>query len=238
MNFTLRRNPPHLLELTAAKNLRSSPEGPCLPDAAAETQFMQRLHFCTAAELKPLFMIMGGFMDGHCQRAYAILRAYPQLDASHDLFFREYYEGRAVREIVELYHQRGQTITLVGHSWGGDAAVHAVAKRTMARVERLLTLDPVSRKPLPKTAPQNVGHWMNVYVDYRLVRHMQRSNFVARVGGPWEETPGAHHNVGMPGDVNHDEAVRMFAEFWKLHGTAIMDESAPVPTCTSSSSSA
>lgn len=203
MNYSYLRNPPRLVEKLG---FGGSP----LPDAATERHFLNRLHTCADEDLLDMTMVVGGFRDGLMAHAYAICRDFPEeFRASQDIYYREHPEGKAVRELVELYRHRGRKVTLIGHSWGADAAVHAVARKTAATVDLLVTLDPVSRKRAPATAPGNVRRWVNVHLPYNAVTPWNWSNFVARIGGPWEAVPAAHVNIVSPPEIQHSDAVSL-----------------------------
>lgn len=219
MNYTYTRNPWRLVEqlgFTGADIAPSqyTPDEWCLASAAAERRFMSKLHTLSAEDLRTLVVVVGGFMDGRLGHAYGICRRYPpELREVHDVYFREHPEGAAVRELVELYRHRGKRVVLIGHSWGADAAVHAVTRKTAAKVDLLVTLDPVSRKMAPAKALHNVGHWHNVHLDYRVAPYLDSSNMVARVGGPWERVAVANENIPCPLDLNHADAAAMFDRF-------------------------
>ena len=203
MNYAWQRNPHELLRLAGL------PHPTC---AVEEARFVAALADMQPAELGTLAMVVGGFLDGISGHAHAVALNYPQvlreLPTPHRVFFRQHQEGAAVRHLVELFAARGQQVLLIGHSWGGDAAVNAVARRTDAPIALLGTLDPVSRKGPPAVTPPSVRYWLNVYVDYRTASWCERSNIIARIGGPWEAVPAAHRNI--PSQVIHHDALGLF----------------------------
>lgn len=217
MNFARARNPERLLTLLVPEHLQSvsfsEADGPVLPSAAAEAEFMRVLHTLRAEELRPLLVIVGGFMDARHGNAYNILhRLSPAFKDCHDVFYREHPEATGVRELVELYAARGKPVTLIGHSWGADACVHGVACKTTARIDRLITLDPVSRKGAPARCPDPVLHWRNIFLDYHRATWVNASNNVARIGGPWEAVPGAHENILATPGIAHNNGVALAFE--------------------------
>lgn len=216
MNYARARNPQHLLQriFTDPQKylLAAGAEGLHLTDRKTEALFIRQLHTLSHADLQPLIIVVGGFKDGLQGHAYRIIQNFPlAVHETHDIYYREHYEGRQVRELVELYRHRGLAVSLIGHSWGGDAVVHAVAMRTAATIDMLMTLDPVSRKPIPQHTLANVRHWVNVYVDYTKVSTLHSSNIVARIGGPWELVPAATVNLLAPGSINHENTLGLFA---------------------------
>lgn len=226
MNYLYQRNPERLVRKLgfvpdAAPTPKPAPS-PVFPhglpaaatpleSAQLEQDFMVALHGLDEEHLGELVVVMGGFMDGSLANGYAICATYPQsLRQLHDVFYREHPEGNAVRELVELYRHRGKRVVLIGHSWGGDAVVHAVARKTRALIHLLVTLDPVSRKKAPAKPLDNVQHWLNVYVDYTTATWANSSNLTARIGGPWQFVRAAHENVCC--SHNHDAAHAMFRD--------------------------
>lgn len=205
MNYTYLRNPSRLVAHLGFGNMP-------LQNANTERNFLKRLHTCDDAALQDMVMVVGGFQDGRLGHAYAICQGFSEdFRTTHDVYYREHPEGIAVRELVELYKHRGRKVTLIGHSWGADAAVHAVARKTSATIDLLVTLDPVSRKHAPAVAPKNVRHWVNVYLRYAVAKTWNCSNMVARIGGPWEAVPVAHVNVPSPPEMVHHDAAGMWA---------------------------
>lgn len=215
MNYTRARNPEHLLILLEPDGLISGhlvpgPDGLTLPSPAAESRFMAALHSLRAKDLRPLLIIVGGFMDAKHGNAYTILRRLsPEFKAKHDIYYREHPESASVREVVELYAGCDKPITLLGHSWGADAVVNGVACKTAARIDLLITLDPVSRKGAPECCPKSVVHWRNIYLDYNCVTWLNSSNNVARIGGPWEAVACAHENSLAPHEIAHNNGVAL-----------------------------
>lgn len=205
MNFTFQRNPQRLVEwadMTAIEN------------RTQERAFLEKLDAIDAAMLRPLVLVVGGFMDQVLANSYAVSKYYPaDLRAIHDVWFREHYEGRAMRSLVEWYGARGKPVALIGHSWGGDAVVNAVARKVSVPIRELVTLDPVSRKGPPRQKIPNVAHWLNIHVDYNITPLFDIPNIVARIGGPWEAVAAADCNSSCPAGMTHAWALTMFTRF-------------------------
>ena len=138
MNFTFQRNPERLLDLCGLSPIR---------DRRQEKLFMEKAAALDARDLRPLVLVIGGFLDQILGNSYAVSARYPaDLRAKHDVWFREHYESRKMRDIVNIYASKGHSVALIGHSWGGDAAVNLVARKLNAPIDLLISLDPVSRK--------------------------------------------------------------------------------------------
>ena len=104
-------------------------------------------------------------------------------------------------------------MALIGHSWGGDAAVNLVARKLDAPIDLLISLDPVSRKGAPRRKLPNVRHWLNIHIDYSRSTWFDIPNLVARIGGPWEAAETADANVSCPPDMTHAWAWGMFERY-------------------------
>jgi pimeloyl-ACP methyl ester carboxylesterase len=107
-------------------------------------------------------------------------------------------------------------LIIVGWSNGGDTAYN-LAKR-MARVDALITLDPVSRLTsahwLPFvgkfTKPPEVRFWFHAFTKSSGVNKLNTGNIFARAGGPWNDQPGADVNVMVRG--NHGDTLAMLTK--------------------------
>lgn len=142
MNFFFQRNPRHLVEQAGMLGVYGPEE---------EKIFLSRVEAMDAALLRPLVLVVGGSWIRVLANSYAVSEQYPaDLAARHDVWFREYYEARFMRNLVHFYAKRGKPVAIIGHSWGGDAAVNAVSRKVPDAIELLVTLDPVSRKGPPR----------------------------------------------------------------------------------------
>lgn len=205
MNFTFQRNPERLLDLCGLSPIR---------DRRQEKLFMEKAAALEAQDLRPLVLVIGGFLDQVLGNSYAVSARYPaDLRARHDVWFREHYESRKMRDIVNIYASKGHSVALIGHSWGGDAAVNLVARKLDAPIDLLISLDPVSRKGAPRRKIPNVRHWLNIHIDYSQSTWLDIPNLVARIGGPWEAAENADVNVSCPPDMTHAWAWGMFERY-------------------------
>ena len=147
MNFTFQRNPERLLDLCGLSPIR---------DRRQEKLFMEKAAALDARDLRPLVLVIGGFLDQILGNSYAVSARYPaDLRARHDVWFREHYESRKMRDIVNIYASKGHSVALIGHSWGGDAAVNLVARKLNAPIDLLISLDLVARIGGPWEAAEN-----------------------------------------------------------------------------------
>ena len=205
MNFTFQRNPQRLLELCGLSAVRNRRE---------ERHFLEKARTLDAGAFRPLVLVVGGFSDQFLGNSYAVSARYPaDLRAKHDVWFREHYEGRKMRALVKFYAAKGKPIVLIGHSWGGDAVVNAVARKTGVPIELLISLDPVSRKGPPRAKLPNVRRWLNIHIDYGQSTWLDIPNLVPRIGGPWEGVKAADVNIACPPDMTHAWAWGMFERY-------------------------
>lgn len=203
MNFSFQRNPAPLISYYGIPPIRTSKQ---------EKHFLSLLGETPTRRLHPLLLVVGGFLDQMLGNSYAV-SAHLAKKLEYDVFFREHYEAKSMCSLVRLYASHGFPITLVGHSWGGDAAVNAVARQVDSTIALLITLDPVSRKGPPRRKLINVGQWINIYVDYSITPWWDIPNLVARIGGPWEAVDVADSNIVCPLDLMHAHAWGMFSRF-------------------------
>jgi len=79
------------------------------------------------------------------------------------------------------------TITLIGHSYGGDTA-NDIADSTSHQIETMVTLDAVSWFDGDGSKPDNVENWINVVAEDATYTW---ADFVADIGGQWGTESGA-----------------------------------------------
>ena len=142
-----------------------------------------------------------------------------------DTCYATHASAKQVTNLVKRWHQAGQKICLVGHSWGAKT-IFEVAKQVAPkiRIKLLVTLDPVSRRLFRRQLkrPDNVHYWFNVHVDYKQAS-MEYSNVIARLGGYWGHCDHADNNIKLSrdkkeacaengGEITHANAERMFLE--------------------------
>ena len=182
--------------------------------------------------IKPLVVFMGGAADSLTKVLFEVAKDYEEKHHKYqDVYYRSHDAGATVVKLVEAYHASGRKVAVIGHSWGGAAAVHDVAMKTAAKIDILATLDPVERtrgKPLAK--PPGVSRFINVYINYEKAESFNVNNIIARAGGPWENVPCADENhdfiagKGIPprkGIPDHAWADEMFSDLVKIHVEAL-----------------
>lgn len=203
MNFNFQRNPARLLSYCGMSLIKTKRQ---------EKQFLALLDEVSTELFHPLVLVVGGFLDQVLGNSYAV-SANLAKKTEYDVFFREHYETKSMCSLVEFYASHGLSIILIGHSWGGDAAVNGVARRLDSPITLLITLDPVSHKGPPRRKLVNVQKWINIYVDYSITPWWNIPNLVARIGGPWEVVAVADNNISCPVELMHAHAWRMFSCF-------------------------
>ncbi|MEV8519293.1 alpha/beta fold hydrolase [Dyella marensis] len=121
-----------------------------------------------------------------------------------------YYSWKDLDGIVKdinntAKHAPGDPINLIGHSWGGDTAA-AAALEACGKVDLLITIDPVSRfnSRALQALSSSVGTWIDV--NARGGSRFQRDNFIAGLGGGWNERPnGLAHSYIEDHTSSHGE---------------------------------
>ena len=223
MNYAYLRNPPRLLHRLTGVLGSSAERVAC---RKTERCFMDRLHQMPAGALRPLFLVVGGFMDSVRGHAYAICRNCPP-DVAHrcDLFYRHYTEPGDIQELLALYNRKGLPTILIGHSWGADTAINLVILKQAMPVDLLVSLDLVSRKRQPQASCPSIRHWINIYINYNQATWFNITNIVARIGGPWGAVAVAHENIPCPKDFPHSAAEPMFRTFALNNVRTLLDHS-------------
>lgn len=216
--------------VTRAKSLVGAPKTQLksLKDVAAETI---DVHWIGGAGDKTRFLGVGP--TGIMARA---LSQFSEKCSSNRYWGYEDVDTIVAHIIASHRGTSGQTkIVLVGHSWGGDAAVEVTnrLKGFGIVVEKLITLDPVSHfRFLP---PKNQKEWINVYqrqsvLDYftavpllgpllaafcgwigTATGRVTKADFIATLGGQWGYEYGADQNIES--DAGHESASTML---WQL----------------------
>lgn len=74
-------------------------------------------------------------------------------------------------DIIVNAYNKGMYVAVIGHSWGGDTALHEVAEKMPNKATKyirlLATLDPVGRiDGPPSVKPSTVEYYVNVHVTY------------------------------------------------------------------------
>lgn len=163
-----------------------------------------------AREVRPLALktrhiaLVGGFFDRTVGRI--VWGAYNEmkdvaLSIGSGLEVR-YFTFDQGKELAEWIRERGGDVTVIGHSYGADTAA-SVVTRPGNRVKTLITLDPVGRTFRPDfgAVRANAGEWFN----YNAVggSSFRFPNFVAGVGGAWNEGPLGHATVFQNVSLDH-----------------------------------
>ncbi len=181
-----------------------------------EAVFLRRLRNVPPSGLNPLFLVMGGFMDGLKGYARGIAENLPHDLASRcDVFYREHDEARCARDIIKLYARQGKKMILAGHSWGASSLVLDAVAHERVPVALLVTLDPVDWRNPPAALP-HVARWVNIYVNYAEAPWADKGNMAARIGRAWEALPCA--------DVNRVYSVRKHSRALDMFREGALDE--------------
>lgn len=152
----------------------------------------------------------------------------------------EYYPWDKYTESINyiqnhLKNYPNSPIVLVGHSYGGDTA-YVVARSLGAKVQLLVTLDPVGKSGIDnkkdcssdypsssnrrtqsqieceqakkqRSKPSNVVNWVNIWVT----NAGTGSDVIAQIGEPWNKQKNADQDIPLA-NVPHSEALKMYIE--------------------------
>jgi pimeloyl-ACP methyl ester carboxylesterase len=217
VHFSKERNPQRLLDVCGIKKPTSH---------AQEQFFLETLRMHSPSELKTLFLVVGGFLDGTCGYAYEIVQAAPDLVQSQcDIFYREYDEGSSVRELLQMYAKAGKKIILVGHNWGGQCLLEEGVMQDNAPVDLLVTLDPAGYAK-PREAPSTLKRWINIYIEYSNAP-LDISAMMGRVVLPWGNMPLASENTASVIAL-YNKPLAMFQNYAQDAVLALLKKPAPV----------
>ena len=168
---------------------------------------------------KALILFVGGALDHRYKPLFGGVFQPYQLRHSHrqDVHYALHSERKSMLKMIRHWQDYGQSVCLVGHSWGCqsilDVAHHVAQKKS---IELLVTLDPVSRKFINQRGkkPVSVRRWLNVYIDAKQSR-LERSNIIAMLGGRWDYRENADKNICLEHqygeEVTHAKARLLFA---------------------------
>ena len=174
---------------------------------------MEKAAALDARDLRPLVLVIGGFLDQILGNSYAVSARYPaDLRARHDVWFREHYESRKMRDIVNIYASKA--IPWPSSGTAGAGTRRSTSSPANSRAHRSAH-QPRSRiaQGTPRRRLPNVRHWLNIHIDYSQSTWFDIPNLVARIGGPWEAAENADVNVSCPPDMTHAWAWGMFERY-------------------------
>jgi len=111
-------------------------------------------------------------------------------------------------EIEDFINKQSKNdkIILIGHSYGGDTAENVAHDITDRKIDKLITLDPVSFWDFSGSKPENVNNWYNVIAEDD---QYTWNDFIADVGGQWGKESGTAFNYVCPTDHNNPYAMLM-----------------------------
>lgn len=184
---------------------------------------------CPHAGKKDLVIFVGGFMDGIFCCMLKLAKDYYKLNPHQDIWYVSYDSSKQLHKIIKSYNKAGKKIILAGHSWGGDAAAHLLNKNQAIHVDMLATLDPVSKKG-PPSKTNNMGEWVNLFVDYSISR-AHHANVLAKISGPWGNVANADVNISQQewGELAQQAAQKQLSQlhhsdvYWMLFCKKLRD---------------
>lgn len=189
---------------SVGENILISPKQFTIPNNSIETY-------------QPLVMFVGGAMDSSSKALLnGVFNTYNKLNETRqDIGYGTYRAVRTITELALHWRLKGQKVVLVGHSYGGDAAmdVTRVLSNRGETIDLVVTLDPVSRTgpTFSQVKPTGLKRWLNVYVPYKYYRSVnddflntetghsllyktKLANSIAMIGGAWGRCLYADYN--------------------------------------------
>ena len=168
---------------------------------------------------KSLIIFVGGALDHHYKPLFEGVYLPYHLRYSHrqNTVYALHSERKRILKTVKHWQDHGQSVCLVGHSWGCQTILDVAHKiEDVHSIALLVTLDPVSRKFINqrRKKPSSVKQWINVYIDAKQ-SPFERSNLIALLGGRWNYRHNADKNIHLQQlqgeEVTHAKARLMFA---------------------------
>ena len=146
---------------------------------------------------------VGGAADGWSRVVKSLYESHkesPYVGDDDTEYFKHWERGKLADWIQK--HQDAH-ITVIGHSWGAAAAARVVAQGNA--VDKLVTVDPVSRRWRRRDALGNVAKHAGVWHNYDSVsrKWYRLPNIISRLGGRWNDAPEAFANEHTRVDLDH-----------------------------------
>lgn len=153
---------------------------------------------------------IGGFGDKGFPGPTNIVGNFSASRGAPESHYFGHSQSRAAVSFISSYAENnpGESITIWGHSWGGNTAYKIVRKLGAlgVNVDRLITLDGVSRFA-PTSRPSTLGVWVNIDAD---PSNQNFSDFVAGLGNDWGDNRGVHLLADtITVDTNHENVTTM-----------------------------
>lgn len=149
------------------------------------------------AEVRPVYKVFigGGGDDWISGIVKSYCTEYIAANPSYHCKYFSWTDGGGAAEYVRRLPAASH-ITVVGHSYGGDAACFALTTRP---IDVLITIDPVSYLRLPWTFIRSMAKvWLNVRSEPSW-SHFTKDDVIASVGHRYPRPPAP----GQPGAPNY-----------------------------------
>ena len=154
-----------------------------------------------------IFIWVGGALDGYTR----LLARYVPATLPERHHYVHWYQHRRLRQLMHRYP--AAQLVLIGHSYGATTAAQLVAQGH--QVALLITIDPVGRRPIAMAqVAKYCQHWLN----FRAADTRNNfANWVARLGGWWQQKPQAHAHQHIDIQADHalivSEVMPLFTQF-------------------------
>lgn len=153
--------------------------------------------------------IGGGGDDWISEIVKNYYQRYRRLNPEYQCSYFSWTDGRDAGEFVRTL-PTGAHVTIVGHSYGGDAACFALTTRP---VNVLITIDPVSYIRVPWTfIRQMAAMWLNVRSEPSW-KNFTKDDVIATIGHRYPRPPDPGQaggpNYAIVADVTHSQFENM-----------------------------
>ena len=153
-------------------------------------------------------VFIGGNFDSHSRivKTYQLNFAV-KYSGRQTNYFQWHQQEEIIADIHEFMRQNpGESINLIGHSYGGTTAANVAEALAVdgVRIETLITIDPVSRWWSRSSNAGNVDYWVNVLAD-PLSSNGFEGDLWATLGGRWGEWPSERADIHFSAPFHHNE---------------------------------
>ncbi len=174
---------------------------------------------------QPVVVFVGGFLDGESNIVRQYASEFGLLHRDRRTQYFSHDEGAGIRRFIESL-PNGTSVSLVGHSWGGNAAAEVAAALGAAGrpVDTLVTIDPVglgTSEAFFARVRAGAGRWINVNAvgdgtpDF--------SDVVAFLGRPYGAGPRSYAHSFVDAPVPHGQFRSMMDKFRDAAGRSALD---------------
>jgi pimeloyl-ACP methyl ester carboxylesterase len=158
--------------------------------------------------VKPLYIFVGGFADRDTYHPVAnYVESFRGAHPDSDVRYFPWDDCDGLLNTIRSAPS-GAKVNVVGHSYGADTAAYCIGYMapTGIHVDKLITIDPVGRTPIPDGWRSGASTWINVAANPSVPNG---SDTVAAWGGKGGRLPTEQADANYKLDTNHAEFTTM-----------------------------